>query len=151
MFSLSNSLVCSNYITELFYKFCCLFYLSQSMNINMLCDIWNNWVNNKDALNFIQESQSKVAAENITKHYIFTMPDQVPRSGFLQKRSNYWVSSLSQVLHYSPLPDCLAYLWNHLLQHYIMAKDSLVSMSIVELEKFTITCSMEMNLSTRVI
>ena len=36
------------------------------------------------------------------------MPDQVPKRGFLKKKSNYWVSSLLQVLHYLPLPYCLA-------------------------------------------
>ena len=46
-------LVCSNCVTELFHEFFCLFYLSQPMNINKFCDIWNDKINNKDALNFI--------------------------------------------------------------------------------------------------
>ena len=80
------------------------------------------------------------------------MPDQVSKRGFLNKKSNCWVSSLLQVLHYSPLLGCLAVsrkpfaakLYS-LFQN--MAKDTLVSMSIVELVKVTNACSMEMNLS----
>ena len=121
------------------------------MNINKFCDIWNNKVNNNDALKFIQGSQSQLNEENIIKHYIFTMPDQVSKRDFLNKRSNCRVSSLLQVLRYSPLPDCLAVskepfaatLYS-LFQN--MAKDTSVPMSIVELEKVTNACSMEMNL-----
>ena len=101
-------LVCSTCITELFHEFCCLFYISQPMNINKFCDIWNDKGNNNDALTFIQDSQSQISEENNTNHYIFTMPDQVSKRGFLNKKSNCWVSSLLQVLHYSPLPGCLA-------------------------------------------
>ena len=101
-------LVCSNCINELFHEFCCLLYLSQPMNINKFCGIWNDKVNNNDTLNFIQDSKSQLTEENIANHYIFTMPDQVSKRGFLNKKSNYWVSSLLQVLHYSPLPYCLA-------------------------------------------
>ena len=145
-------LVCSNCITELFHEFCCLFYLSYPMNINKFCDIWNDKVNDNDALNFIQDSQSQLNKETITNQYIFTMPDQVSKRGFLIKKSNCWVSSLLQVLHYSLLPDCLAVskepfaatLYS-LFQN--MAKDTLVPMSIVKLEKVTNVCSMEMNLS----
>ena len=80
------------------------------------------------------------------------MPDQVSKRGFINKKSNCWVSSLLQVLHYSPLPDCLvvskepfaATLYS-LFQN--MAKDTSVPMSIVEPEKVTNACSMEMNLS----
>ena len=122
------------------------------MNINKFCDIWNDKGNNNDALTFIQDSQSQISEENNTNHYIFTMPDQVSKRGFLNKKSNCWVSSLLQVLHYSPLPGCLAVsrkpfaakLYS-LFQN--MAKDTLVSMSIVELEKVTNACSTEMNLS----
>ena len=122
------------------------------MNINKFCDIWNDKVNDNDALNFIQDSQSQLNEENITNHYNFTMPDQVSKRGFLNKKSNCWVSSLLQVLHYSPLPDCLAVskepfaatLYS-LFQN--MAKDTSVPMSIVKLEKVTNVCSLEMNLS----
>ena len=100
-------LVCSNCINELFHEFCCLLYLSQPMNFNKFCGIWNDKVNNNDTLNFIQDSKSQLTEENITNHYIFTMPDQVSKRGFLNKKSNYWVSSLLQVLHYSTLPYCL--------------------------------------------
>ena len=145
-------LVCSNCITELFHEFCCLFYLSQPMNINKFCDIWNNKVNNSDTLNFIQDSQSQLNEENFTNHYISTMPDQVSKKGFLNKKSNCCVSSLLHVLHYSPLPYCLAVskepfaatLYS-LFQN--MAKDTSVLLSIAELEKVTNACSMEMNLS----
>ena len=68
----------------------------------------NNKVNNNGALNFIQDSQSQLTEENITNHYIFTMPDKVSKRGFLNKKSNCWIRSLLQVLHYSPLPYCLA-------------------------------------------
>ena len=47
------------------------------MNINKFCDIWNDKVNNNDAVNFIQHSQSQLTEENITNHYIFKMSDQV--------------------------------------------------------------------------
>ena len=100
-------LVCSNCITELFHEFCCLFHLSQPMNISALCDIWNGKVHNNDALNFIHDSQSQLTEEIITNHYIFIIPDPVSKRSFLNKKSNCWVSSLLHVLHYSPLPDCL--------------------------------------------
>ena len=121
------------------------------MNINKFCYIWNDKVNDNDALNFIQDSQSHLNEENIINRYIFTMPDQVSKRSFLNKKSNCWVSSLLQVLQYSPLPYCLAVskepftatLYS-LFQN--MAKDTSVPMSIVELEKVTIACSMEMHL-----
>ena len=78
------------------------------MNINKFCDIWNDKVNNNDALNIIQDSQSQLTEENIAKHYIFTMSGKVSMRGFLNKKSNCWVSSMLQVLHYSLLLDCLA-------------------------------------------
>ena len=145
-------LVCSNCIAELFHEFCCLFYISQPMNINKFCDICNDKGNNNDALNFIQDSQSQLTEENSTNHYIFTMLDQVSKRGFLNKKSNCWVSSLLKVLHHSQLPGCLtvsrkpfaATLYS-LFQN--MAKDTSEPMSIVELEKVTNACSMEMNLS----
>ena len=64
------------------------------------------------------------------------MPDQVSNRDFLNKKSNCWVSSLLQGLHYSPLPDCLA-----------VSKEPFAATlySIVELEKVTNACSMEMN------
>ena len=64
------------------------------MNINKFCDIWNDKINNNDTLNFIQDSKSQLTEENIANHYIFTMPDQVSKRGFLNKKSKYWVSSL---------------------------------------------------------
>lgn len=143
--------VCSNCNAELFHELCCLFYLSQPMNINTFCDIWNDKVNNNGAFNFIQDSHSQVTEENITSHYIFTMSDQVSKRGFINKKSNCLVSTLLQVLHYSPLPHCLevsketfATTFYSLIQN--MAKDTLVPMSTVELEKVTNACSMEMNL-----
>ena len=65
------------------------------------------------------------------------------KRGFLDKRSNCWVSSLLQVLHYSPPPDFLAIskepfaatLYS-LFQK--MVKDTLVPKSIVA--QLTITC-----------
>ena len=122
------------------------------MNINKFCDIWNDKVNNNDVLNFIQDSQSQLNEENITNHYIFTMPDQVSKRGFLNKKSNCWFNSLLQVLHYSPLPDCLAVSKKSFAETLYslfqnITKDTSVPMSIVELEKVTNACSMEMNLS----
>lgn len=79
------------------------------------------------------------------------MSDQVSKRGFINKKSNCLVSTMLQVLHYSPLPHCLevskepfATTFYSLIQN--MAKDTLVPMSIVELEKVTNACSMEMNL-----
>ena len=72
------------------------------MNINNFCNIWNDKVNDNNALTFIEDSQSQLTEENITNRYIFTMPDQVSKKGFLNKKSNCWV------LQYSPLPYCLA-------------------------------------------
>ena len=78
------------------------------MNINKFCNIWSDKVNSNDALNFIQGSQSQLTAENITSHYFFTRSNQVSKTDFRNKKSNCWVSSLLQVLHYSLLPDCVA-------------------------------------------
>ena len=110
------------------------------MNINTFCDIWNNKVHNNDALNIIRDSQSQLSEENVANHYTFTMPDQV-----LKIR---WVISLSQVLHYSPLPDCLAVTKKpftvtifSLFENTVI--DTLVTLSIVELEKVTNFCSVE--------
>ena len=101
-------LVCSNCITELFHKFFCLFYLLQPMNINTFCDISDDKVNHNDVLNFNQHSSPQLTEKNTTNHYVMTMPNQMSKRGFLNKKSNCWVSSPLQVLHYSPLPHCLA-------------------------------------------
>ena len=108
LFIFKATLSCLFEFIELFHDFCCLLYLSQPMNINKFCDIWNDKVNNNDALNIIQDSQSQLTEENIAKHYIFTMSGKVSMRGFLNKKSNCWVSSMLQVLHYSLLLDCLA-------------------------------------------
>lgn len=73
------------------------------------------------------------------------MPGQVPKWGFLNKKSNCRVSPLLQALHYSSLPDCLTiskepFAATLYFLFQTMAKDILVPMSIVELEKVTNTC-----------
>ena len=90
--------------------------------------------------------------KNITNHYIFTMPDQVSERSFLNKKSDCWLAHCWRFCIISPLLDCLwvskdpsaATLYS-LFQN--MSNGTSVSLSIVELEKITNACSVEMNLS----
>ena len=113
-------LVCSNCINELFHEFCCLLYLSQPMNINKFCGIWNDKVNNNDTLNFIQDSKSQLTEENITNHYIFTMPDKCQRGVFLIKNLTTGLAHCCRFCIIHRYRIAWQYLRNHLPQHYIL-------------------------------
>ena len=67
------------------------------------------------------------------------MFNQVSKRGFLNKKSNYWVRSLLQVLQYSPPPVCLA-IFKELFTVTL-------SPSFQNMSKDTNACLMEMNLS----
>ena len=112
--------VCSNCNAELFHELCCLFYLSQPMNINTFCDIWNDKLNNNDAFNFIQDSHSQVTEEKLPTTIYSQCLIKCQREVLLIKNLTAWSALCCRFCIIHRYRIAWKYLRKHLLQHFIL-------------------------------
>ena len=96
----------------------CLFCLSQPMNINKFCDIWNDKQTN-DLLNFIQVCLNLLKKILQTTIYAQCLV-KCQRGVFLIKNLTAGLAHCCRLCIIHRYRTAWQYLRNHLLQHYIL-------------------------------
>ena len=112
--------VCSNCNAELFHELCCLFYLSQPMNINTFCDIWNDKFNNNDRLNSLKIVTHKLQKKKLRTTIYSQRLIKCQRGVLLIKNLTAWSALCCRFCIIHRYRIAWKYLRNHLLQHFTL-------------------------------
>ena len=95
---------------------------------------------------------NKMYGSKQKKIFEFSLPTELAQRGFMNKKSNCWVSSILQVLYYTPLQEILKMSTSQVATYLIevftnMKVNTIVPMSVMQLEKITKLCKMEISTS----
>ena len=140
-------IICRTCLIGMYHEICRHIFLqptTSSLNHSKLSSIFNANID-FSLVNKMYGSKQNTAFE-------IPLPTELAQRGFMNKKSNCWVSSMLQVLYYTSLQEILkmskGQVATYLSEVFTNMKvNTTVPMSIMQLEKFTKLCKMEMSTS----
>ena len=139
--------ICRTCLIEMYHEICTHVFMqptTSSLNYSKLSSIFN--------ANIDFSLVSKMYDSKQNKAFEFSLPTELGQRGFMNIKSNCWVSSMLQVLYYTPLQEILKMSTSQVATYLSevftnMKVNTTVPMSIMQLEKITKLCKMEMSTS----
>ena len=140
-------IICRTCLIEMYHEICTHIFMqptTPSLNYSKLSSISN--------ANIDFSLANKMYGSKQKKTFEFSLPTELAQRGFMNKKSNCWVSSILQVLYYTPLQEILKMSTSQVATYLIevftnMKVNTIVPMSVMQLEKITKLCKMEMSTS----
>ena len=140
-------IICQTCLIERYHEICTHIFMqptAPSLNYSKLSSISNANIDFSLANKMYGSKQKKI--------FEFSLPTELAQRGFMNKKSNCWVSSILQVLYYTPLQEILKMSTSQVATYLIevftnMKVNTIVPMSVMQLEKITKLCKMEISTS----
>ena len=133
-------IICRTCLIEMYHEICTHIFMQQttpSLNYSRLSSISN--------VNVDSSLANKMYGSKQKKTFEFSLLTELAQRGFMNKKSNCWVSFILQVLYYTPLQEILKMSTSQVAIYLIevftnMKVNTIVQMSVMQLEKITKLC-----------